>query len=43
MTVKTQLKFMSVEDYLDGEQHSDIRHEYIAGQVYAMTGASQCQ
>ena len=41
MTVKTQLKFMSVEDYLDGEQHRDIRREYIAGQVYAMTDASR--
>ncbi len=41
MTVKTQLKLLTVEDYLDGEQHSDIRHEYIAGQAYAMTGASR--
>jgi Uma2 family endonuclease len=41
MTVKTQLKFMPVDDYLDGEQHSDSRHEYIAGQAYAMTGASR--
>lgn len=41
MSVKTQLKYLSVEDYLDGEQHSDIRHEYVAGQVYAMTGASR--
>lgn len=41
MTVKTHLKFMPVEDCLDGEQHSEIRHEYIAGQVYAMTGASR--
>jgi len=41
MSVKTQLKFLSVEDYLEGEQHSDIRHEYVAGQAYAMTGASR--
>lgn len=32
--------FVSVEDYLAGEQHGEIRHEYLDGQVYAMTGAS---
>ncbi|QFY89728.1 Uma2 family endonuclease [Magnetovirga frankeli] len=31
---------LSVEDYLAGEQQSEIRHEYIDGQVYAMVGAS---
>jgi len=31
---------ISVEDYFAGEQLSDIRHEYIDGQVYAMGGAS---
>lgn len=33
-------EYISVEEYLDGEQHSEIRHEYIDGQVYAMGGAS---
>lgn len=32
--------FIEVEDYLQGEQFSDIRHEYIEGQVFAMVGAS---
>ena len=32
--------FVSVEDYLAGELHSEIRHEYVDGQVYAMGGAS---
>jgi len=32
---------ISVEEYLAGEQHSELRHEYIDGQVYAMTGASR--
>ena len=32
--------FISEQEYLDGEQHSELRHEYIDGQVYAMTGAS---
>ena len=31
---------LTVEDYLAGEAASEIRHEYIDGQVYAMTGAS---
>jgi Uma2 family endonuclease len=32
---------LSPEDYLEGEKHSDIRHEYVAGHVYAMVGASE--
>ena len=32
---------LSVEEYLEGELHSDIRHEYIDGEVYAMGGASR--
>jgi Uma2 family endonuclease len=31
---------ISVTEYLKGEQLSEIRHEYIDGQVYAMGGAS---
>ena len=30
-----------IQEYLDGEQHSDIRHEYLAGQVFAMAGAGR--
>ena len=33
--------FVSVEEYLAGELHSEIRHEYVDGQVYAMGGASR--
>ncbi len=33
--------FTSEQEYLDGERHSELRHEYIDGQVYAMTGASR--
>ena len=29
-----------VEDYLAGEKDGEVRHEYVAGEVYAMTGAS---
>jgi len=32
---------IDVDDYLVGEQQSDIRHEYVAGQVFAMAGASE--
>ncbi len=32
--------FLTVEEYLEGEQRSEVRHEYIAGVVYAMAGGS---
>lgn len=31
---------ISPEAFLDGEQHSDVKHEYVAGHVYAMVGTS---
>jgi len=31
---------IGVDDYLRGELESDVRHEYVGGQVYAMVGAS---
>ncbi|ENO89887.1 Uma2 family endonuclease [Thauera linaloolentis] len=31
---------ISIEDYLDGETRSDIKHEYLDGEVVAMGGAS---
>ncbi|MFE8035515.1 Uma2 family endonuclease, partial [Thiohalocapsa marina] len=31
---------LSVEDYLAVEDGAEVRHEYIAGQVYALTGSS---
>jgi Uma2 family endonuclease len=33
------LNLVSVEDYLAGELVSPIKHEYVAGMVYAMAGA----
>ncbi len=30
----------SVEDYLEGEKFSPVKHEYIEGEVYAMAGTS---
>ena len=35
-----QQSFISVADYLAGEDGSELRHEYLDGQVYAMVGAS---
>ena len=32
---------LSHREYLEGEQRSDIRHEYLAGQVFAMAGAGE--
>jgi Uma2 family endonuclease len=32
---------LSVEDYLDGEKLSVVRHEYVGGEVYAMAGTSE--
>ena len=32
--------YVSVEEYLEGELHSQVRHEYVEGHVYAMAGAS---
>lgn len=31
---------LSVEEYIEGELHSEVKHEYLAGEVYAMAGAS---
>jgi Uma2 family endonuclease len=32
--------FISVAEYLAGERDGSVRHEYVAGSVYAMTGGS---
>ncbi len=37
---KLKLK-LSVEDYLEGEKVTEIRHEYVDGEVYAMAGVSK--
>ena len=33
--------YMSPEEYLEFEHHSDIKHEYIDGEVYAMAGTTK--
>ena len=32
---------MSVEEYLEAEKTSPVRHEYLDGEIYAMSGASR--
>ena len=32
--------FMTVEDYLSFEGTSDVRHEYVGGEIFALAGAS---
>ena len=32
---------ITADDYLAGEIHSPIRHEYVAGEVFAMAGATE--
>lgn len=40
MSAITRLRALSVQEYLDTEQKAEVRHEFVAGVVYAMVGAS---
>jgi len=40
MSAAKQRNPLSISDYLQGEQASGVRHEYVDGQVFAMAGAS---
>lgn len=40
MVVNKDSFVISAQDYLEGEEISPVKHEYIRGQVYAMVGAS---
>jgi len=35
-----ELPHLTIEAYLAGEQDAEVRHEYVDGRTYAMTGAS---
>jgi Uma2 family endonuclease len=41
MQAAVNREFISVDDYLAGEETSEIKHEYVGGVVYAMAGASK--
>jgi Uma2 family endonuclease len=40
MSALRRHEFIAVEDYLAGELASPVKHEYVAGRVYAMAGGS---
>lgn len=40
MPLAKQHTFLSIEDFLAGEQVSEVRHEYVDGVAYAMAGGS---
>ncbi|BDA67887.1 hypothetical protein RIVM261_072410 [Rivularia sp. IAM M-261] len=40
MVTNRRQEYISPEEYLEGEKISEIKHEYIDGEVYAMAGAS---
>src|SRR5436305_1803707 len=39
MSTAKKLNLVSVDDYLEGELISPVKHEYLGGVVYAMAGA----
>lgn len=41
MNLKYAVNYISEDEYLEGEKISEIRHEYIEGEVRAMAGASR--
>lgn len=41
MNLPNPKPFLSVEDYIEGELHSEVKYEYLAGEAYAMAGASR--
>ena len=41
MQASLKRDFVSVDDYLAGEEASEVKHEYVGGAVYAMAGVSK--
>jgi Uma2 family endonuclease len=35
------LSYLTIEEYLKAEDKSQIRHEYLGGQIFAMSGGSK--
>ena len=40
MTAIKKSASVSIEEYLDGEEHADIRNEYLGGLIHAMAGGT---
>jgi Uma2 family endonuclease len=41
MNLPANIVELTEQEYLEGEAEAEIRHEYVAGQVFAMAGASK--
>jgi len=41
MSGEAKILYMSVEEYLEAEERATVRHEYVDGQVFAMSGATE--
>jgi Uma2 family endonuclease len=41
MSTLHKIERLPVEDYLVSEQHSEVRHEYVAGTIVAMVGGTE--
>jgi Uma2 family endonuclease len=41
MNLKYKVEYISEEQYLEDEKTREIKHEYVDGEVYAMSGASR--
>ncbi len=41
MEAPLRSEFISADDYLEGEKVTETKHEFVAGRVYAMAGASE--
>ena len=41
MSILRKNVLITPEEYLEGEKYSEVKHEYVAGHIYAMVGASE--
>ena len=41
MSILQKNVLITPEEYLEGEKYSEVKHEYVAGHVYAMVGTSE--
>jgi len=41
MTLAKKISYIGIKEYLEGERVSDVKHEYVDGEVYQMAGESR--